>query len=119
LGLSGRFASRDLSAELSEPLVETIAAGASPTFVFILEKCCGNACASTICSEFSSSPAPSANKNANALFLHVTEEHITYQEKKTIITVSNTGLDLADRSNCGELPEVGVLGGEDGKELVH
>jgi hypothetical protein len=42
LDRTGLFASRDLSTELSEPLEETIAAGARPTFFFISEKCCGN-----------------------------------------------------------------------------
>src|SRR4051812_12786579 len=61
----------DLSTELSEPLADTMAAGARPSFFFMSAKWCGNACASTACSELSSSLAPSAKRNANALFLHV------------------------------------------------
>lgn len=62
-----------MSTELSDPLEETMAAGARPTFLVKSEKWCGNACASTACIEVSSSLAPSTNKNVNALFLQVSE----------------------------------------------
>lgn len=62
------MASIDLRTEVLEALAEIMGAGARPTF-FISAKWCGNACASIAYSELNSSLAPSANRNANALFL--------------------------------------------------